>query len=130
MKKLEEKYGCSYHCVEGENTTNLTLMLVGYAIYFLQSFCCSTSKYLLAKIDANDLDGYMKSMKEERMKIDFHCVCSHTERHTSGSGKNRKTTTKTVVTYREHQSFYYGSCVDKGPKRLLYPGYNVIRVDR
>ena len=135
LKALEEEYvktddNYQYDAPHDTNTTNLTLMIIGYVVYLYSSFSCSTSNYLLAKIDAIDLDGYMKNMKEKRMDIGFRCTFSHKERHTTGSGKNRKTTTRTVVTYREHQTFDYGSCVDKGPKRLIYPGYNVIRVDR
>lgn len=64
-----------------------------------------------------------------QMYVTNSIACWHTERRTTGTGKNRRTKTVTVYTYRATEQFNYEYCMDRTPAGIHCGDFSVVRVD-
>lgn len=72
----------------------------------------STLLYLLQRKGVDDSRAYMQQLQQTRPEINMHIETYHFETTTSGSGKNKSTTTKKVVTHVVDRQVQFRSWAD------------------
>jgi len=100
-----------------------------YFFMLITSSCTATAQYLKQKTDPAALQTYIDDLRGTKMRVFASVECYHTESRTTGSGKNRKTKTVTIVTFRGSREFEYESCKDRSPSSVAGGKFSVIRVD-
>ena len=91
---------------------NVLPCLVFYGGYIWECSKSKTLSYLTNEVEFPDLIQKVDAMRKASPSLGIHVCCSHTETRTTGSGKDRRTETHTVVTYSNTEDFPYDACED------------------
>eukprot|EP00753_Platysulcus_tardus_P019588 PLAT7295.3.p1 GENE.PLAT7295.3~~PLAT7295.3.p1 ORF type:complete len:356 (+),score=88.66 PLAT7295.3:38-1069(+) len=75
--------------------------------------CCSKYATLLRNAEESvSVHEYVDGLKKNPCQLTLHASAYHKERRTTGSGKNRRTRTVTVTTWRDSQTFAATEVID------------------
>jgi len=121
--------GDDYDSDDNDLSVFIAILAVIYFIYFI---CCCVAPSFRAtchRLDVNEFDRHLQQLRETGVDLHYDIVASHTERHTYRDSKgNRRTETRTVVTYRGTRYVPVPFWVDLTGPLVIPPGTPFIRV--
>jgi len=117
------------HEEEDAYTVPVVLLIIGYLIYLIMIFVQPVFRATFHKMDVGKFDTHLQELRNTGVDLHFEIVASHTEHHTyRDSNGNKRTETRTVVTYRGTRYVPVPFWVDLTGPVVLPPGSPYLRI--